>query len=65
MTPLTYASDPAVWAQKKRNQWAFLLFLLLPMFGCLLFSPFALAPLSKGLTAAAGYVLVVDKLVEK
>lgn len=53
MTLATFASDPIVWAQKKRNQWAFLLFLLLPVFGCLLFSPFAVDPLSKGLTAAA------------
>lgn len=52
MTPLTFASDPLVWAQTRRNQWAFLFFLLLPVSGCLLFSPFALDPL-KGLTAAA------------
>lgn len=53
MTLTTFASDPLVWAQKKRDQWAFLLFLLLPVFGCLLFSPVALNPWSKGLTAAA------------
>lgn len=53
MTLTTFASDPIIWAQKRRNQWAFLLFLLLPVFGCLLFSPFALDPLSTRLTAAA------------
>lgn len=55
MTLTSFASDPIVWAQKRRNQWAFLLFLLLPVFGCLLFSPLALDPNSR-ITAAAAVI---------
>lgn len=53
MTSIPFPSDPIAWAQKRHNQWVFLLFLLLPVFGCLLFSPFALDPFSTRLTAAA------------